>query len=98
MATLNPDLRVCAQAACTDVIASSVPVVVFSMGADWAEFTAADVDATENSGEATVAGYRMANDNDFVSTGYIEDVFDDQLVWISANILFTRMISAGQLP
>jgi prepilin-type N-terminal cleavage/methylation domain-containing protein len=98
MAALNPDLRVCAQAACVDVIASSVPVVLLSMGADWAEFTAADVDATENSGETTVAGYRMANDDDFVSTGYIEDVFDDQLVWISANILFTRMISAGQLP
>ena len=98
MANLTPDLRVCDAAACGTVTADSLPVVVLSMGADWAEFTGADVDATENSGETTISGYRHANDNDFVSSAYIEDVFDDMISWMSPNILFTRMISAGQLP
>lgn len=98
MGLLTPNLRVCDAAACANVIANGVPVVVLSMGADWADFNAADVDATENAGEATHSGYRMPNDSDFVSTGYIEDVFDDMITWVSPNILFTRMISAGQLP
>ena len=98
MANLTPDLRVCSAAACGTVTADALPVVVVSLGADWAEFTGADVDATENSGETTIAGYRHANDNDFVSTTYVEDTFDDMISWMSSNILFTRMISAGQLP
>jgi len=98
IATLAPDLRVCDSAACTNTVASAVPVVVLSMGPDWGDFTGADADATENAGERTVAGYRHGNDRDFVSSGYIEDVFDDVITWISPNILYTRMISAGQLP
>lgn len=95
---LAPAFRVCAQAACTAIIANTVPAVVLSLGPDWATFTGAAVDATENSGEATIAGFRHGNDNDFVSSGYIEAVFDDVISWISPNILYTRMISAGQLP
>ena len=95
---LTPTFRICAAAACGTVIANAVPAVVMSLGPDWATFTGAAVDATENSGEATIAGYRHGNDNDFVSTGYIEEVFDDVITWISPNILYTRMISAGQLP
>lgn len=98
MAALTPDLRVCSAAACGTEIASGVPVVVLSMGADWATFTGAQVDAAENAGETTIAGYRHGNDINFVSTGYIEDVFDDMITWVSSNILYTRMISAGQLP
>lgn len=91
-------LRVCDAAACGVVIADALAAVIMSLGADWASFTAADVDATENSGEVTVNGYRHGNDVNFVDTGYIEDVFDDLIIWISPSILFTKMISAGQLP
>ena len=91
-----PDLRVCTDATCATVIADSLPVVVVSLGANWASFSGAD--EVENSGETTIAGYRHANNNDFASTLYIEDVFDDTISWMSANILYTRMISAGQLP
>lgn len=98
IAALAPNLRVCSSAACTTVIATGVPVVLLSMGPDWSDFTGADADATENAGETTIAGYRHGNDLNFVSSGYIEDVFDDLVVWISPNILYTRMISAGQLP
>lgn len=97
IAALAPAFRICAQAACTTIIANAVPAVVLSLGPDWATFTAAEVDATENA-EGTTAGFRHGNDNDWVSTGYIEAVFDDVISWISPNILYTRMISAGQLP
>lgn len=96
MAVLVPDLRVCTSSACGTVIVDSVPVVLLSLGADWDTFTSGN--EVENSGEATIAGYRHGNDDDFVSSGYIQDTFDDIITWVSPNILYTRMISAGQLP
>lgn len=93
---LTPDLQVCDAAACGTTIANQLPVVIMSLGADWANFTSAD--EVENSGEQTVNGYRLPNDDDFVVSTFIEDSFDDLLVWMSPNILYTRMISAGQLP
>lgn len=98
MGALTPDLRVCDAAACGNVIVDSVPVVLLSLGADWATFDAADVDETENSGEAIINGYRHGADNDFVAADYIENTYDDLIVWMSPSILFTRMITAGQLP
>jgi len=41
------------------------------------------------------------NDNCFVSRDYNTVAgreFDDQIIWLSANILFNRMVSAGVLP
>lgn len=89
-------LRVCDSASCAAVVADNLPAVVLSMGANWAAFSGAD--EVENSGEATVAGYRMPNDISFVTSGYVEDVFDDMLNWISPNLLVSKLISAGQLP
>jgi hypothetical protein len=65
------------------------------MGADWATFTSAD--EVENA-EGTLGIYAIATDNQFVSTDYAEDLFDDQLIWLSPYVLFNRMISAGRLP
>ncbi len=102
MATLTPDLRVCRQAACGTPIAEVIPAVVLSTGKNWATFISADEIA--NSGEATVGGgpsgatYRIAGNRDFVSTDYSEANFDDLLIWLSPNILYTRMIAAGRLP
>lgn len=96
MGALAPNLRVCTDAACGTVIASTIPAVVVSLGSDWASFTGAD--SVENSGEATVAGYRHANNLDFASANYIEDVYDDVIAWMSPNLLYSRMISARQLP
>ena len=69
-----------------------MPVVILSLGKDWAEFDAADVDASENSGEATLDGYDMPADLDFVDAAYIEDTFDDLITWMSSSIFFTKMI------
>lgn len=96
MPTLAPNLRVCEEAACTNIIASNAPAVILSLGEDWQAFTSAD--EVENSGEATVDGYRQPNDNDFVDTEFIEDTFDDLITWISPNVLYTKLIAAGQLP
>jgi len=102
MAILAPDLRICREAACSNVIASTIPVVILSMGKNWPAFTSADEVA--NAGEATVGGgpsgvvYRMPGNNDFVSTGYNESTFDDLITWISPHILYARMITAGKLP
>ena len=102
MAVLAPDLRVCREAACTNVIASTIPAVILSMGKNWSNFTSADEVA--NAGEASVGGgpsgavYRIAGNNNFVSIGYNETAFDDLITWISPHILYTRMITAGKLP
>lgn len=95
MAALTPDLQICDAAGCGTVLFDSAPAVILSMGADWATFVSAD--EVENA-EATVAGYRQANDIEFVTTGYIEDTFDDIVTWISPSVLYTKMIAAGQLP
>jgi len=96
MAALTPNLRICEEAACSNIISNTSPLVVMSLGENWQTFVSAD--EVENSGETTIAGYRMGNDNDFVSTLYIEDTFDDLITWMSPNILYTKMISSGQLP
>lgn len=92
----DADLQVCDVPACTNVLADNLPAVVLSLGANWDTFTSTD--EVENSGELTISGYRMPSDTTFVSTGYIEDSFDDILGWVSPSILISRMVAAGQLP
>jgi prepilin-type N-terminal cleavage/methylation domain-containing protein len=89
-------LSICDSANCAGtVISNLVPALVYNMGADWATFTSAD--EVENA-EGTLGIYAIATDNQFVSTDYAEDLFDDQLIWLSPYVLFNRMISAGRLP
>lgn len=86
--TLGPLLTVATDAACGGtVINSTVTAIIISRGA---------------SGTTPASAIELENyDSDdacFVSSSYAEDVFDDQLQWISPYILFNRMISAGRLP
>lgn len=83
-------LRICNTATCNagEVIADSVPAVVYSMGSNWA-------------GIATASAEEQANGNggpDFVSTTYSEENFDDLLVWLSPYTLFNRLVSTGSFP
>lgn len=95
-------LRVCDTAACSGtVLTDSAPAVVFSMGANWLDYTSADEQENGGDGSATLAGvntYVMSNSLDFVSTTYSEDSFDDQIIWLSPYVLFNRLIEAGKLP
>lgn len=109
MTNLAPDLVVCATAStnattCSngDAIASSAPVVFFSLGTDGGNFTSTD--QRENAGETTgtvLGGHLIATDNVFVS--HVESIlagseFDDIVVWVSAPVLYARMMQARQLP
>lgn len=93
-------LKVCDAANCTGgVIAETLPVVVYSMGANWATVATATSEEQENANPGSLLGtYPVGDDLEFVSTTYSQDNFDDLITWISPYILFNRMISAGKLP
>ncbi len=97
----------------SDVVrANRLPAVVFSMGRDWANYRNAD--QLENAGErldgdvvgvvligSSGVSYPMPEDSYFVSKPYqvtAEQPFDDMLLWVSANLLYTHLIWAGVLP
>ncbi len=113
MALLQPDIHVCASAtgasntacaAANVTLADAAPMIVYSLGKDWASFSSPD--QLENVGETLGGGasgtnYRVADNIVFVSRGRSQatgDEFDDQLLWLSVNSLFRRMVDAGHLP
>lgn len=80
-------LRVCAQSACSSVIASSLPAVLISRGKNGST-TSTDADELENTD----------GDNDFVQREPVSNGYDDVVVWLPGPILLNRMIAAGKLP
>lgn len=96
-----PDLRVCntaskhtgtagsAECASDTALTKDAMAIVFSRGKNGAR-TAVDQDEQAN----------LDNDRLFVAHSFIGEgqAFDDAVVWISANILYSRLISAGRLP
>lgn len=87
--TLDGDLRVCAQSACSQVIADKVPAVVLSLGKNGLA-TPTDADELKNK---TID----AADKDFVSRPAANG-FDDLVAWLPRGILVNRMLAAGRLP
>lgn len=83
------------------ISANTIPALVYSMGADYG-FYSSNVQLENASTASTgAAPHRLATDNNFYNGVYAEDgaiAFDDILVWLSPNILFSRMIAAGKLP
>ena len=92
---------------------NQVPAIVFSMGRDWATFSSNDQleNAGETLGAGSVIipsspqanqnSYIIAGDNVFVAADYNQVTgteFDDIVLWLSENVLYTRMIQAGVLP
>ena len=80
------------------ILTTTAPALVYSMGADYAFSSSA---LQNENADAPINNYRMADDTHFVLADYAEEganAFDDIVVWISPNTLFSRMISAGQLP
>lgn len=69
----------------TPRLADNAVAVLVSRGSNWAQ--APSVEETENTD----------NDGDFISHDN-SPTFDDIVVWISANTLFNRMVTAGKLP
>jgi prepilin-type N-terminal cleavage/methylation domain-containing protein len=78
-------------------VASTIPVVIVSHGTNgFGAYTpqgtqlavSSDADEADNS----------TSDTTFVSHDFVQNGFDDLVLWISPNILFNRMVAAGQLP
>lgn len=75
----------------------SVPAILFSMGANWATFSSLSEQA--NSGNGTTDGaYRIGTTNVFVDSVYVEDQYEDILLWISPYVLYGKLIEVGRLP
>lgn len=100
MGTLAPDLAVCDSAtgitgtACATAISltNSAPAVIYSLGPNGATGgTGADETANLDNNRVFISHSPAPVE---AAGGY----FDDQLTWISPNILFNRMVQAGKLP
>lgn len=98
-------IQVCEENTClaSTPLADIVPAIVFSMGENWAATNTScssvvNADEEENAGAVLDGAYCVTNTNNFVSRTYVQDVFDDVALWLSPHILYSRMISAGQLP
>lgn len=82
------DMRVCDTAACTGtILATAVPAVIVSLGKNGA---APPVTADEQA--------NLDANTDFVQHTAASGGFDDIVIWLSPNIIFNRMLSAGRLP
>ncbi len=113
LAALAPDLVVCRRAsgasstACgsgNDTLTAAAPLVVYSLGKDWAQFSSAD--QLENVGANVTGGpsgarYRIASNAVFVDRGrsvQSGNEYDDVVAWVSANAVYKRLVDAGFVP
>lgn len=113
MATLVPNLQVCttttgsSATACASnatTVVATAPVVLLSMGKDWASFTSTD--QQENVGNTLGGGpsgrnYTVASDIVFVGRAQSRATgteFDDIVTWVSPNALYGQMVAGGRLP
>ena len=100
--TLNSagTIRVCESVTCAAFIADTLPLVIVSHGKNGAG--AYNAAGGMNPGPVGLDELSNQNaDNNFVlhtETTTSGNEFDDLVTWISPNILFNRMISAGRLP
>lgn len=105
---LAPDLRICTTSGCGTTLSTNAVAVYMSMGKNWANFTG--VDEVQNAGEGTLPNapspncpakqYRVGTNNSYVHHERIEaggNYFDDIVMWMSPNILYKKMLDAGQL-
>lgn len=70
-------------------VANQIPAIVISHGSNWATTTSADED--ENSDTNAIFVDRRPSMK-------APPIFDDQVIWVSPNVLKNRLVSAGRLP
>ena len=106
MTTLAPDLQICntgvgmvnpgvpatATCAANTALATDAVAVVYSIGKN-ATFGGAGTDENHNPNPQTT----LAADRAFVNAAQGTN-FDDQMLWLSRNTLFNRLVAAGRLP
>ena len=74
-----------------NIIATRLPAIIISLGENGAISPPVGADQVENTNL----------DANFVSKDFSDSAanpFDDLVVWISPNVLFNRMVTAGRLP
>lgn len=101
LTALAPDLYVCASSSVVtattcgtaQILTSSAPAVIFSLGlnANTGGGTSADEAANLNGDQVFVSRVRS-------DPGSAGGEFDDIVTWLSENVLYNRMVAAGQLP
>lgn len=96
----NDGLCVARAVACgAPVLTNTAPALVYSMGLDFGYSNSAL--QNENANALSADGYRMAGNDAFTVSDFVADganAYDDILVWISPNTLFSRMLTANKLP
>ncbi len=80
------------------VAANTVPALVLSMGGNGRQYGAGSSAAEQENAGGLLGTFVVPSDNEFVNQGYSEDNFDDMMMYLSPNLLFARMITAGKLP
>lgn len=87
---------------------AGAPVVIFSLGKNWSSTPTGE--ELENRGNSKVVAdlgetagpsgrdYYIDTDTVFSKPNGQREDFDDLVDWISSNLLFSKMIEAGQLP
>lgn len=113
LSSLGPDLTVCSSASGSTAttcaapnvtLTQAAPLIIYSLGRDWASFSSAD--QLENVG-ATLGGgasgrtYSVAADPVFVMHGTSQNngnEFDDIVFWLAPNRLYGRLADGGFLP
>jgi hypothetical protein len=82
------DYQICAQSACSDVLAQNIVALIYSLG-EFGNQATNSPDQREN----------IDGDENFVIREFSEasgSEFNDTLKWISPNTLAYRMVTAGQ--
>lgn len=102
---LEPFLSICTDSTCGTTVANNAVAVFFSMGKNFAATPDQNVNTRNGTRTSTctpaLPNYRLSNNNRYVSRSPVEipgQEFDDIVFWISPNILYSRMLAAGQLP
>jgi prepilin-type N-terminal cleavage/methylation domain-containing protein len=101
--------NVCSASACPTTIASNVPAVVVSYGKNGFGALSTNSAGARNPAPPAINLDEIANQPTvgahptFVSRiltlpGAGSTEFDDQVIWLSSNVLFNRMVAAGRLP
>lgn len=100
---LSPDLLVCSTAtgisntSCNgNALTSSpgMPAVIYSTGKNGAAYSTGIDEAANLDGNTIFVSHNVIFSKDNPTNGE----FDDQVIWLSPNILFNRMVQAGKLP
>jgi prepilin-type N-terminal cleavage/methylation domain-containing protein len=92
-------LKVCDDSTCTGkVLSDTALAVILTMGENWDTYSSAQ--EVTNAGTSTLGSYPVHTNAEvvFIASNYVENQYDDQLVWLSPYVLFNHMVSAGKLP